>query len=244
VRIYLDIFKKNIKKQQFNPWFLWFFLNPFYFIRRDIFLNIKSISNHIKWNILDVWCWSKPYEKLFFNSNKYIWIDLKESWHDHSLEKEDKIFYDWKSIPFDNNSFDSIVSFEVLEHVFEPDDFIIEIRRVLKKWGYLLLTVPFIWDEHEVPYDYWRYTSFWLKSILKKHWFEIILEKKMLTDLSFLFQLLNTYIYKILIKKLPRIIALPSIMFLSLISNILWLFWKILPKNEDLYYWNLILVKK
>lgn len=241
---YIEKIKSFLKSQQFNPGILGFFLNPFYFVRRAIYLNIQWISEHIKWDILDVWCWAQPYKEIFKNRKKYIGIDLEQSWHDHSLEKEDKIFYDGKKIPFDDEYFDTVVSFEVLEHVFNPDEFLIEIKRVMKKWWQLLLTVPFVWDEHEVPYDFWRYSSFWLKSILEKHWFIVILQRKILTDISFFFQLLNTYFYKIIIKRMPKILAFPLIMFLSIISNIFWLISKILPKNEDFYYWNLILAQK
>ncbi len=240
---FIDKIKKFLKKQQFNSWILWFFLNPFYFIRRAIFLNIKEVSENITWNVLDVWCGSKPYEKIFEKVDKYIGIDLEGSWHNHSWE-EDKVFYDWKNIPFEDGSFDSVVSFEVLEHVFSPDDFIVETSRVLRKGWIILLTVPFIWDEHEVPYDYGRYTSFGLKYIFEKHGFVVLIQRKILTDLSFFFQLLNTYFYKILIKSLPKFIAFPLIMFFAIISNVFWLISKIFPKNKDFYYGNLILAQK
>ena len=55
---------------------------------------------------------------------------------------------------------------QVLEHVFNPDDFVREIARVLKPGGALLLTVPFVWNEHEQPYDYARYSSFGLRAFL------------------------------------------------------------------------------
>lgn len=236
-------FKLLIKKNQFNPWFIWFFINPFYFVRRSIYLNIRNYSKHFSWKILDIWCWAKPYEKLFVNCSEYLWVDLEESWHDHSLEK-DKIFYDWKHIPFDNEYFDWVVCFEVLEHVFDPDDFLIEAWRVLKEWGRILLTVPFVRDEHEIPYDYWRYSSFWLKHILEKNWFEVLESKKMLTDLSFFSQLFNSYIYNIFNKHFPRFFALPMIMIISIISNIFWLISKIFPNSHNFYYGNIMVAKK
>jgi SAM-dependent methyltransferase len=66
----------------------------------------------------------------------------------------------------------------VLEHVFNPDDFLNEVNRVLKPSGKLLLTVPFVWDEHEQPYDYARYSSFGLRSLLEKHGFSIVKHEK------------------------------------------------------------------
>ena len=44
--------------------------------------------------------------------------------------------------PYDNNQFDLVVSLEVIEHVFDTDNFLRETRRVLKKGGYLILSTP------------------------------------------------------------------------------------------------------
>ena len=97
---------------------------------------------------------------------------------------------------FKDKKFDSIVTNQVLEHVFTPNEFLSEINRVLKKDGKLLLTVPFVWDEHEQPYDYARYSSFGLAHLFDHHGFEIIQSKKSVNDFRIFAQLLNAYIYK------------------------------------------------
>lgn len=45
-------------------------------------------------------------------------------------------------LPFDDNTFDAVVSIEGIEHIERPFDFIRECRRVVKPGGYLLLTTP------------------------------------------------------------------------------------------------------
>lgn len=60
----------------------------------------------------------------------------------------------------------------------------------------LLITVPFVWDEHEQPHDFARYTSFGLRHLLEKSGFEIIEHRKSVCDIRVVFQLLNGYIYK------------------------------------------------
>jgi SAM-dependent methyltransferase len=55
----------------------------------------------------------------------------------------------------------------VLEAIFEPKCFLKELTRVLKPGGYALFTVPFIWDEHDQPNDFARYSSFALSTYLK-----------------------------------------------------------------------------
>ena len=83
---------------------------------------------------MDFGCGSKPYESLFVNAKKYIGIDVEVSGHNHKDSKVD-VFYDGKTLPFADKSFDAVVCFEVLEHIFNPDEAITEIRRVLKGDG-------------------------------------------------------------------------------------------------------------
>ena len=46
--------------------------------------------------------------------------------------------------------------------------------RVLKTDGRALITVPFIWGEHEIPYEFRRYTSYGLKKEINNIGFKII----------------------------------------------------------------------
>ena len=62
--------------------------------------------------------------------------------------------------------------------------------------GLVLMTVPFVWDEHEQPHDYTRYSSFGLISILDRHGFEVLELRKSVDDIRIVFQLLNAYIHK------------------------------------------------
>ena len=239
------LFKSILKyfiREQFRPSILGVFINPFYFIRRNLYTNIKKLSGFISGKTLDVGCGQKPYESLF-KSSEYIGMDIEVSGHDHATSKVD-LFYDGKVFPVKDNEFDSIVCNEVLEHVFNPDDFVSEINRVLKLNGYLLITVPFIWDEHEQPYDYARYSSFGLKFLLEKQGFHIEKSIKSCNDLSVIFQLLNAYIYKKIVKRRNIILFLLSLLLIIPFNIIGILFSKIFPKNNDLYLNNIILAKK
>lgn len=64
------------------------------------------------------------------------------------------------NLPFFNESFDHVLCLETLEH---DDCFwksILEMKRVLKKGGKLVITVPGIeFPKHEYPKDYWRFTK-------------------------------------------------------------------------------------
>ena len=77
-------------------------------------------------------------------------------------------------LPFEDQYFDCVVCFEVLEHVFNLDELLSEIYRVLKPNGMILVSIPFVWEEHEIPYDFARYTSYGLSSIFSDKGFEIL----------------------------------------------------------------------
>ena len=115
--------------------------------------------------LLDIGCGEKPYLKYFLNIQKYVGIDYKiYSKHKSSpIGKPDMYFARNYSknfiLPFKDKEFDHVVSFQVLEHHPEPDILMSEMRRVVKKGGYLVLTFPFIWSLHEAPHDYHRFTE-------------------------------------------------------------------------------------
>jgi SAM-dependent methyltransferase len=66
-------------------------------------------------------------------------------------------------LPFDPESFDTIILSDVLEHIPGPDHLWSEMSRILAPGGHLLLNVPFLYWLHEEPHDYYRYTEFALR---------------------------------------------------------------------------------
>ena len=191
----ISAFKKRLKREAFIISPLSIVINPFYIIRNGIFRSISEIAPRINGEILDFGCGSKPYESLFKNAKTYLGVDVKVSGHDHKNSKVD-YFYDGKNLPFPNESFDAVVSFEVFEHVFNIEEVLQEIHRVTKPNGNLLLTIPFAWDEHEIPYDFARYTSYGITHILEKNGFKVIELKKTTTYVMTIIQMIILYIYQ------------------------------------------------
>jgi SAM-dependent methyltransferase len=70
-------------------------------------------------------------------------------------------------MPFENESFDTIMATEVLEHVPDLEVYLKEVLRVLKPKGVFFFTIPFLWPLHEVPHDEYRYTPFSIEKHLK-----------------------------------------------------------------------------
>jgi SAM-dependent methyltransferase len=237
----INSLKKYYTSEQFDPNILGLFINPFYFARKGLYKNISELIKNLNGKILDIGCGQKPYEKLA-HSIEYIGLELDTP--ENRLNKKADYFYDGISMPFKDKEFDSILSNQVFEHVFNPNSFLTEMNRVLKMEGILLITVPFIWDEHEQPYDYARYSSFGLTHILNEYGFELIEHRKSNNGIEVIFQLLNGYIYKVTMTKNGYLNLLITLVLMAPINIIGVIFSKILPKNNDLYLDNIVLAKK
>lgn len=233
--------KAIFQRQSFFPTFIGVFVNPFYFARAGLAKAIGQYASELSGRLLDVGCGTKPYQSLF-NVDEYLGLDIDSE----NLRKRGiaDYFYDGNTFPIESDSFDSALCNQVLEHVFNPDAFLSEIHRVLKHNGKLLLTVPFVWDEHEQPFDYARYSSFGLKALLKKNGFRIIQHQKIGADASTLFQLINAYLYKTSVgwPKYMRfvftVVAMGLVNILGLAAA------KLLPKNPDLFLDQLVIAEK
>ncbi|MDA8602532.1 class I SAM-dependent methyltransferase [Gammaproteobacteria bacterium] len=236
-----NFLKAAYRKQQFKPGWLGIIVNPFYIARRGLAREIELISKDLGGRILDVGCGSKPYRS-FFSTSDYVGLDI-ESDRVRNQRFADYT-YDGETFPFENNLFDVVICNQVLEHVFNPDQFLSEIFRVLKPDGKILLTVPFAWDEHEQPIDYARYSSFGMRALLEKNKFKILIQKKIGADATVLFQLVNGYFYKIsenwpaLFKYIFTFSVMASVNILAITLG------SLLPNNEDFYLDNIVLAEK
>lgn len=70
---------------------------------------------------------------------------------------------DAHKLQFKNNTFDAVFALEVMEHVFEPQKVFKEIKRVLKKNGYVIILVPS--DNFLFKIIWWFVTKFWWAKI-------------------------------------------------------------------------------
>ena len=235
-----ETLRKVGHEQSFHPTWLGVFVNPFFIARRGLAAAITEFAHDLHGRLLDVGCGSKPYERLF-RVDQYVGLDI-ESERTRTAAVADH-YYDGHRFPFVDASFDALLCNQVLEHVFNPNEFVAEMHRVLKPGGRLVLTVPFVWDEHEQPLDYARYSSFGLRALFEENGFAIERHKKINANVSVIFQLVNAYLYKILPKPLMvHVIVCATLM--APISSLGVILSRILPDNEDLYLDQIILAKK
>jgi SAM-dependent methyltransferase len=83
-----------------------------------------------------------------------------------------QVIGDAQALGIRDGSFDVVLCTEVLEHLPEPQRAIDEMFRVLVPGGQLLLTTRFLFPIHDAPHDYFRFTKYGLRYLLRR--FEII----------------------------------------------------------------------
>lgn len=145
---------------------IYFFSNNWLAIKINNDCFYRNI-NYIHGRVIDLGCGTAPYkEEILKVADEYIGVDWENSFHDQSNVD---VFADLtKPFPLADECADTVTSFQLMEHLSEPEKFLRECYRILKHGGKIFLTVPFMWHVHEEPYDYYRYTRYGLKYLLEK----------------------------------------------------------------------------
>lgn len=137
----------------------------------QIDLMLKN-SQYIRGFLLDAGCGEKPYSLIYEElAEKSIGCDVEYCIHDQAAVD---VFATLDELPFQDNTFDTVLCTNVLEHVAENEKAFSELSRVLKCDGYMILSVPFLYPAHEVPHDFYRYSVYGLTYQLKKNGLDII----------------------------------------------------------------------
>ncbi len=121
-------------------------------------------KSYLKGHLVDLGCGNVPYYRWYKDQVEHITcVDWSQSRHN---EKFIDVFANLsQSLPLESESVDCVFSTSVLEHINEPLILLKEIKRVLRQDGYLILSVPFLYNLHEEPADYYRYTPYCLEHL-------------------------------------------------------------------------------
>jgi SAM-dependent methyltransferase len=130
--------------------------------------SISILAPELSGDLLDVGCGNQPYRSYFtrVKSHQACDFDASRGNVDFACPAD--------QIPLDNESLDSILCTEVLEHVPDPLAVWNEFHRLLRPGGKVLLTTPMYWPPHELPYDFYRYPEHGLRRLVSESGFRLL----------------------------------------------------------------------
>ncbi len=136
---------------------------------------LYKYSKYFKGKAIDLGCGSAPYKSFISKkTDSYTCLDWDNCLHNRKFDINADLNL---VLPIDDNSFDTIFSFSVIEHLKDPQLHVNEAYRICKKDGVLYMQCPFQWQIHEQPYDFFRFTKYGIEHLLKKAGFrKIIIE--------------------------------------------------------------------
>jgi SAM-dependent methyltransferase len=121
---------------------------------------VTELAPLLKGKLLEVGCGHTPYKGLI-----EPFIDSYVATDNDASASSPHIVADAAHLPFGNETFDSILCTQVLEHVRDPLAVVREIHRALRPDGVALVTVPLNSGIHLAPHDYFRFTEFGLRQL-------------------------------------------------------------------------------
>lgn len=204
---------KEVNSNSFNP--------RIWDHQRHVLINLKNVINdifehHIKLSpknkIVDLGCGDKPYEPIFRKySCEYVTCDLQGN--------VDILIQPGKPIPLPNEYADGVVSFQVLEHVWDLNWYLGNSYRILKKGGWILLSTHGNWPYHPHPTDYRRWTRDGVIKELEEQGFKVEKVISVVGPLAWMTQYCLLVIYKSLlcIPFLGKILYVPIGIFMNLL---------------------------
>jgi SAM-dependent methyltransferase len=114
-------------------------------------------------SVLDYGAGNSPYRR-FIRCGRYVTADVAQN----PAGDIDYLIVPGERLPIEAGSFDFVLLLDVLEHVSDPDFVLGEVRRLLAPKGSLFISVPFLYREHETPYDFTRYTAFGMRELIRR----------------------------------------------------------------------------
>jgi SAM-dependent methyltransferase len=139
--------------------------------------------------VVDLGAGDAPYRELFGHVS-YVTVDWGHSPHEDADAVDVVASLDTR-LPFDDGAFDAAMLTQVLEHVPAPEIVVSEAHRVIRAGGSLLVTVPFVWEEHERPFDFYRYSSGGVRHLLEHAGFTEVVVRPRTDCFSTLAQLMR-----------------------------------------------------
>jgi SAM-dependent methyltransferase len=160
--------------------------------------SLRDVAPRARGRLLDVGCGDKPYLHMFRPFvTEYVGVEHEATFAATAANQSDRrpdVMYDGERLPFDDESFDTVLNVQVLEHTPHPGRLVREMGRVLKRDGILIMTAPFSFRLHEEPHDYFRYSPHGLRQLCADGGLEVVEVQQQGSLWSLIGHKLNSYL--------------------------------------------------
>lgn len=114
---------------------------------------VSRFASQVSGSLFDYGSGGAPYRSLFRGITTYVRADVTPGPAVDRLLPADGMTQEA------GNTYDAVLSTQVLEHVPDPSAYLSECARILKPGGRLLVTTHGMFEEHGCPHDYHRWTA-------------------------------------------------------------------------------------
>jgi len=132
---------------------------------------VRPISGRLR--VLDVGGGRAPYAHLFQKEGA-LYVVLESNILSVGSSSPRFVVGDALALPFRPASFDIVLLTEVLEHIAEPKQALVQCARMLRPGGFVIVTAPQYWHVHGWSSDYYRYTRHGLEYLCSCAGFDVV----------------------------------------------------------------------
>ncbi|PRZ26233.1 class I SAM-dependent methyltransferase [Flavobacterium granuli] len=157
------------------------FEKAYHFVKRIALqnkLNLINSQQPAKGRILDIGAGTGDFLSVAKNDG-WETVGVEPSEKAKSIAKNKGVSFVEETAELENNSFDVISMWHVLEHVPDLDNQIKELKRLLKPEGTLIIAVPnfksfdakyygAFWAAYDVPIHFWHFSKMAIKTLFEK----------------------------------------------------------------------------
>lgn len=104
----------------------------------DLAVALGTIPGPVR-DVLDVYCGARPYDDLLPAGARCVGMDIDDHYGTADVVTEE-------FLPFEDRSFDLVMSIEAFYYVPNPVHGAAELRRVLRPGGTAVITTPLVWE--------------------------------------------------------------------------------------------------
>lgn len=116
----------------------------------DLAEALRSLPGPVE-DALDVYCGTRPYDDLLPAGTRCVGLDIDNRYGAADVTTRE-------FLPFEDESFDLVISTAGFHYIPDPGRGVAEIRRVLRPGGTVVITIPFAWEYDGSTLEH-RYTG-------------------------------------------------------------------------------------